>query len=205
MDRRLTAADLIAFEDEVAALFNAGRIRAPIHLSGGNEAWMLSVFDDVKPEDWVFCGWRSHFPCLLKGVPRAQLLAEILAGRSIALCFPEHRIVSSAIVGGVLPMAVGAALAVKRAGGKERVHCFLGDMTAVTGMFHECKLYAANFDLPIRWVIEVDGRSVCTDTASTWGYRPQEFFAGDYKGKRLVHYRYKNRWPHAGSGKRIEF
>lgn len=201
----MTPADLIAFEDEVAAAFNAGLIRAPVHLSGGNESWMIKVFADVGPEDWVFCGWRSHYQCLLKGVPREKLMAEILAGRSIALCFPEHRIVSSAIVGGVLPMALGVALAIKRAGGKERVHCFLGDMTSMTGTLHECKTYAANFDLPIRWIIEVDGRSVCTDTASAWGYRPREFYAGDYHGKRLVHYRYSPKYPHAGAGKRIQF
>lgn len=186
-------------------MFNAGKIRAPVHLSGGNEEWMLRVFADVRSEDWVFCGWRSHFQCLLKGVPRDVLLAEILAGRSIALCFPEHRICSSAIVGGVLPMALGVALAVKRAGGKERVHCFLGDMTSTTGIYHECKVYAMNFDLPVRWIVEVDGRSVCTDTAAAWGYDPRGFYAGDFKGKRVVHYRYTNRWPHAGAGRRVEF
>lgn len=75
---------------------------------------MIEVFRDIKPEDWVFCSWRSHYPCLRKGVPREVLKAEIVAGRSMSLCFPAYRIVSSAIVTGVLPMAVGAAMGLKR-------------------------------------------------------------------------------------------
>ena len=97
-------------------MFNAAKIRAPVHLYSGNEAQMIEIFRDVKPEDWVMCSWRSHYQCLLKGVPRDQVKAEILAGRSISLCFPEYRVVSSAIVGGILPIAVGMALGIKRRG-----------------------------------------------------------------------------------------
>src|SRR6266581_2248129 len=98
--RSMTAQELIDFETEIANTFNAGKIRAPIHLYYGNEEKMIELFRDVKPEDWVFCSWRSHYQCLLKGVPREEVKDEIMAGRSISLCFPEHRIFSSAIVGG---------------------------------------------------------------------------------------------------------
>ena len=125
----MTPEDLIAFETEIADIFNAGKIRAPVHLYSGNEAQMIEIFRDVKPEDWVFCSWRSHYQCLLKGVPREEVKAEILAGRSISLCFPKYRVVSSAIVTGVLPIAVGTAMGIKRRGEKARVHCFVGDMT----------------------------------------------------------------------------
>ena len=101
----MTAQDLIAFETEIAETFNAGKIRAPIHLYYGNEEKMIELFRDVKPEDWVFCSWRSHYQCLLKGVPREEVKAEILAGHSISLCFPKQRVVSSAIVGGIIPIA----------------------------------------------------------------------------------------------------
>ena len=48
--------DLIRFEDKVAETFNAGKIRAPIHLYSGNEDKLIEIFQkiDVK-EDWVFC------------------------------------------------------------------------------------------------------------------------------------------------------
>src|ERR1043166_1526467 len=132
----MTVQELAAFEKEIADLFNAAKIRAPVHLYDGNEAQIIELFRDVKPEDWVFCSWRSHYQCLLKGVPPEEVKAEILAGRSISLCFPKYRIVSSAIVTGILPIAVGAALGIKRRGEKARVHCFVGEMTAETGTFH---------------------------------------------------------------------
>ena len=97
-----TKDQLIAFENEVAARFNAGKIRAPVHLYWGNEENIIKTLAGVRPQDWIFCSWRSHYQCLLKGVPEQEVMDEIMAGRSISLCFPQHRIYSSAIVGGVL-------------------------------------------------------------------------------------------------------
>ena len=94
----LTAQDLIDFETEIADAFNQGKIRAPVHLYSGNERQMIDIFRDIEPEDWVLCSWRSHYQCLLKGVPRERLKEEILQGRSISLCFPEQRILSSVVV-----------------------------------------------------------------------------------------------------------
>ena len=84
--------DLIQFEDEIAKLFNAGKIRAPIHLYHGNENQLIKVFKKIKKNDWVFCSWRSHYQCLLKGVPKNDIKKEILEGRSISLCFPNYNI-----------------------------------------------------------------------------------------------------------------
>jgi TPP-dependent pyruvate/acetoin dehydrogenase alpha subunit len=192
----LTAADLIAFETDIANEFNAGHIRAPVHLYDGNETPMLEVFKDVGPADWVCCGWRSHYQCLLRGVPPDLLKSEIMAGRSISLCFPEYRIVSSAIVGGILPIAVGLGMAIKRRGALERVHCFMGDMTFESGIAHECMKYAGNHGLPVRFIIEHNGKSVCTDTRAVWG-DPQPAWK--------ISYQYEPKYPHAGAGKRIQF
>ena len=49
----------------------------------------------------------------LKGVPEKLLEKEILDGKSISLCFPKYKIYSSAIVGGIIPIALGVALANK--------------------------------------------------------------------------------------------
>lgn len=203
MTPRMNAQQLIAFEDEVAATFNSGAIRAPVHLYSGNEEQMIEVFKDVGPNDWVFCSWRSHYQCLLKGVPPEDVMAEILAGRSISLCFPAHRIYSSAIVGGVLPIAVGTALALQRSGEDARVHCFVGDMTAETGIAHESIKYARNHRLPIRFIVEDNEKSVCTDTRQAWN-QPRLSFEGvrdDY----IHYYRYSTRYPHAGAGVRVQF
>jgi len=195
--------ELIAFEDEVAARFNAGAIRAPVHLYSGNEAQMIEVFKDVGRNDWLFCSWRSHYQCLLKGVPPDDVMAEIVAGHSISLCFPEHRIYSSAIVGGVLPIAVGAAMAIARSGEDARVHCFVGDMTAETGIAHEAIKYSRNHGLPIRFIVEDNEKSVCTDTRSAWN-QPRLSFEGQ-RDEYIHYYRYETRYPHAGAGVRVQF
>ena len=199
----MTPEDLIAFEEEISAEFNLGRIRAPVHLYHGNEQNMIDVFRNIHPEDWVLCSWRSHYQCLLKGVPREQLKSEILAGRSISLCFPEYRIVSSAIVTGVLPIAVGIALSIKRAGRRNKVFCFMGEMTSETGVAHECIKYSENHDIPLHWIIEDNGKSVCTDTRAVWN---QDILT--YEGtrnSRITYYKYQTRFPHAGAGKRVQF
>ncbi|HET9129838.1 MAG TPA: thiamine pyrophosphate-dependent enzyme, partial [Terriglobia bacterium] len=150
----MTKEELIAFEEEIAVLFNAGKIRAPIHLYFGNEEAMIRVFRNIRAQDWVFCSWRSHYQCLLKGVPKDQVRDEILAGRSISLCFPEQRVFSSAIVGGVLPIAVGAAMSIRQRGEDAKVYCFMGDMTAETGIAHEAIKYSRNHRLPIHFIVE---------------------------------------------------
>ena len=199
----MTAQDLIAFEAEIADVFNAGKIRAPVHLYYGNEAQMIEIFREVKPEDWVFCSWRSHYQCLLKGVPREEVKAEILAGHSISLCFPKQRVVSSAIVGGIIPIAVGAALGLKRRGEKGMVHCFAGEMTSETGIFHESVKYSYNHKLPIRFIVEDNGKSVCTDTREAWN---QPVLTYENNAHPLVtFYKYETKYPHAGAGQRVQF
>lgn len=195
--------DLVSFEDEIAALFNSGNIRAPVHLYSGNEDQMIKIFRKIRAEDWVFCSWRSHYQCLLKGVPREIVRDEILAGRSISLCFPEHRIYSSAIVGGVLPIAVGAAMALQRGGVDSKVYCFMGEMTAETGIAHESIKYSRNHRLPIHFIVEDNGKSVCTDTREAWNQSRLSFEESedDY----VSYYSYQTKYPHAGAGVRVQF
>jgi pyruvate dehydrogenase E1 component alpha subunit len=196
--------DLIQFEAEIADLFKAKQIRTIIHLYSGGEEDMIRIFKGIRPQDWVMCSWRSHYQCLLKGVPREELKAEIIAGRSIALCFPEYRIMSSGIVGGILPIAMGVALAIKRSGEDSKVHVFVGDMSAETGIAHECIKYAYGHDLPIRFHVEDNGLSVCTDTKKVWGITSEiPTVVGHPK---VDYFDYiPGRFPHAGAGKRVEF
>lgn len=194
---------LIAFEDEVAARFNAAQIRAPVHLYSNNEEHIIRIFKDIKSTDWVFCSWRSHYQCLLKGVPKSEVMDKIMAGQSIALCFPEYKIYSSAIVGGVLPIAVGVAMSIKRKGSEEKVHCFLGDMTAETGIAHESIKYSQRHNLPIRFIIEDNGKSVVTNTREAWN--SDTLLYENSKDPMIVYYRYQNKYPHAGAGTRVQF
>jgi len=199
----MTAEDLINFETEIASLFNTGKIRAPVHLYSGNEKDMIEIFQDVRPEDWVCCSWRSHYQCLLKGVPPEKVRDEIVAGRSISLCFPEYRIVSSAIVGGILPIAVGIAMGLKQRKEAGRVHCFMGEMTSESGITAECVKYSANLNLPIRFIVEDNGKSVCTDTRESWNQSVLTY--EKIAHPLVVYYRYQTKYPHAGAGVRVQF
>jgi TPP-dependent pyruvate/acetoin dehydrogenase alpha subunit len=200
--KKFTKQELIDFETEIADVFNSGEIKAPIHLYNGNENDLISIFEMIKDDDWVFCSWRSHYQCLMKGVPPSLLKKDIKEGKSITLCYPEYKIYSSAIVTGIIPIATGLALDLKRKKSESKVWCFVGDMTSETGTFFENWKYSVNFDLPITFIIEDNNKSVCTDTRKTWNCE-KLFFEGE-KNK-IIYYKYESIYPHAGAGKRIQF
>ena len=202
----LSKEQLIEFETEMAACFDAAMIRAPVHLYNGNEEQIIKVFKDnnIGPEDWVLCSWRSHYQCLLKGVPPEELKSAILQGRSISLCFSKYRVLSSGIVTGVLPIATGIAMDIKRQGGKNKVYCFMGEMTSETGVAHECIKYARNHKLPIHFIVEDNGKSVCTDTRATWAMEKLTYEG--VNDEYITYYKYNlDKYPHAGAGKRVQF
>lgn len=202
----LTKEDLIDFENDIAACFDDAQIRAPVHLYNGNEEQMLEIFrkHDIGDDDWVFGSWRSHYQCLLKGVPPEKLKAAILKGRSISLCFAEQKVLCSGIVTGVLPIAVGAAIDIKRRGLLGKVYCFMGDMTSETAAAHVNIKYARNHKLPIHFIVEDNGKSVCTDTRATWG--TEKLTYEDVNDEYITYYSYDaSKWPHAGAGRRVQF
>ena len=194
---------LIKFEEEIAELFNKGKIKAPVHLYHGNEDKIINIFKKIKDIDWVFCSWRSHYQCLLKGVPENEIKKEIISGRSISLCFPKYNIFSSAMVGGSLPIAVGMALSLKRTKSNKKVYCFMGEMTSETGIAYECIKYSKNHKLPIHFIIEDNKKSVCTLTRKVW--RQKKLTFEGKSDKYITYYHYKLKYPHAGAGKRVQF
>ena len=79
----------------------------------------------------------------------------------------------------------------------------MGDMTAETGSAWECFKYSFNHKLPIRFIIEDNGKSVCTDTRKTW--QEDKLTFQDTNSDILYYYKYENKYPHAGAGQRIQF
>jgi TPP-dependent pyruvate/acetoin dehydrogenase alpha subunit len=194
-----TEDDLIAFEKLIAGHWENGKVRGPIHLSGGNETNLIEIFKRIKTSDWVFSTWRSHYHALLKGVCPVWLEEEILNGRSITIVSKDDKFYSSAIVGAIIPIATGVALANKRDGKTDTVWCFIGDMAFETGGFYEMHKYARNNNLPIRFIIEDNGVSTNTPTIETWGGIKREI------PNDVIWYDYKKEWPHYGTGKWVIF
>ncbi len=191
------------FETSIGNLFNSGKIKAPVHLSDGNEENLIEIFKDFKQGDWIFCSWRSHYQALLAGVPKEDVESEIIAGRSIALCFPKYNFYSSAIVGGQIPLAVGVSVSIKMRQSAARVWCFVGDMTSETGIFQTALRYSEKHQLPITFVVEDNGISVLTDTRRVWNSNSLRY--EENKSTYIRSFKYKSKYPHAGAGKRIQF
>jgi pyruvate dehydrogenase E1 component alpha subunit len=192
----MTSADLIAFEQRIKARFANGELPFLIHLSGGNEDFLVKLFADIKPTDWVFSNHRSHYHALLKGIPAEQVEAAICEGNSMFIFSQEHRFYTSSILAGTCCIACGAALAIKERGGNEAVWCFLGDGAEDNGHFYEAVRFAEGRDLPIIFVIEDNDRQVDTSHAQRWG-TGKRF---DWQSTRVIRHRYTPTFPHGGAG-----
>ena len=195
-----TKKELIDFELDIKKIYEAGKIRAPIHLSGNNEEQLLKIFKKINKNDWVFSTWRNHYHALLKGIPKDWLKKEIIAGRSMGINNIKYKFYSSAIVGGIIPIALGVAKSIKLKNKKStsNVWVFIGDMTFETGMFHECYKYAKNHKLPLKFVVEDNGLSTNTPTNKVWVKKSK-------MPKGVIYYKYKRKFPHHGTGGWILF
>ena len=198
VDPLIIPQDLIDFENLIVNQWEDGKIRGPIHLSSGNEEELIEIFKKISNDDWVFSTWRSHYHALLKGIDPKWLETEILKGKSITICKTDEKFYSSAIVGGTLSIALGVAMGIKQSQSNEKVWCFIGDMSFESGIFYEVHKYARNFNLPLYFVVEDNGVSTYTPTETTWN-KKRDIPSG------VIHYTYKSKYPHYGSGKWIVF
>jgi pyruvate dehydrogenase E1 component alpha subunit len=193
-----TEEKLIRFEQEIVDIWEAGKIKGPVHLSNGNEKPLIEIFKRIKETDWVFSTWRSHYHWVLKGISADYATELIKEGKSITMCEHEDKFYASAIVGGTLSIALGVATALKRDNSDEKVWVFLGDMSFESGIFYEVHKYARRFNLPLHFVVEDNGVSTYTPTEVTWNSKRD--IPSD-----VIYYTYKSKFPHYGSGKWIAF
>ena len=119
-------------------------------------------------------------------------MAEILAGRSMMLHFPEYRFMTSAIVGGMLPIACGLAF------GGQKVWVFVGDMCRSTGAWSDAWNFASANSLPMVFVEEDNGLSTNTPTMKAWG-------TPNHNAPRGVKYHYTRTTPHYGTNNHVPF
>jgi TPP-dependent pyruvate/acetoin dehydrogenase alpha subunit len=210
----LTAQQLIEFENKIAQIYEDGKIKAPVHLRDGNEQILVDLFSklNMSKDDYVYSTWASHLHALLKGIPPADVEEDILEGRSITLHYAEHNFYSSAIVGGISPIATGTALSIKKQNKNNRVYCFLGDMGFRTGITHESIIYSISNDLPITFIVEDNEKSVGTPTQESWGPNVEiktifDFYDNLSKNTKtdMIYYKYNMTYPHSGTGVFVEF
>jgi len=187
----ITPDQLIAFESKVKETYEAGEIKGVIHLAGNNENILIQLFSYIDKEDWVFSAWRNHYHAILHGIPEDILFQSIKDGKSMGTNSINPLFYSSSIVGGIIPIALGVAKALKLKNSTKKVWCFIG-------VFWEAYKYAKNFDLNLQFVIEDNNISVHTPTELAWGKKME--IPSD-----VIYYNYEMKYPHHGTGKWINF
>lgn len=190
---------VVKFEKKIYDLYNLGKIPYPVHLSKGNENQLKKIFSYISRKDWVFSSWRNHAHALLHGMNEKKLYKQIISGRSMYVSCKKTKIFCSSIAGGIIPISLGVALALKKKKKRNKVWLFVGDMTSQMGIFKEVYQYSRNFNLPLEIVIEDNGQSVYTDTKKTWNFKKIPY------PKDVFYYKFKMKYPHHGTGKWVSF
>jgi pyruvate dehydrogenase E1 component alpha subunit len=152
------------FDERIVALFNAGKIAGAVHSYVGEEAVATGVCANLRSDDYITSTHRGHGHLLAKGGRMDRMMAELF-GRVDGYCRGKggsmHMVDVSlgilganGIVGAGVPIATGAATAIRLRGGDQVVACFFGDGAANIGAFHEGINLAAVWRLPVVFVCE---------------------------------------------------
>lgn len=164
------------FELRAAEMYTKARIGGYCHLNLGEEATVVGLMAALKPRDYLFTTYREHGYALARGLEAGRVMAELFGkatgvsggrGGSMHLFDTKARLLGGyGIVGGQIPPATGAALALTYRGQPgpeaEAVMCLLGDGTTNIGSFHESLNLAALWRLPIVYVIVNNGLGMAT-------------------------------------------
>ncbi|MEU3269937.1 pyruvate dehydrogenase (acetyl-transferring) E1 component subunit alpha [Saccharomonospora sp. NPDC006951] len=151
------------FEERAAQGYTQAKIGGYCHLNLGEEATVVGLMAALRPSDYLFTNYREHGYAIAKGIEPGRVMAELYGrttgtskgwGGSMHMFDTESRLLGGyGIVGGQLPLAVGAALAIDYRGGDDVVVCQMGDGTTNIGAFHESLNIAALWNLPVVFVV----------------------------------------------------
>jgi TPP-dependent pyruvate/acetoin dehydrogenase alpha subunit len=152
------------FEEAVDELFARGLLYGTMHLSIGQEASATGACLALRDDDVITSTHRGHGHCIAKGADLGRMMAELLA-RDTGYCrgrggsmhiadVTKGNLGANGIVAGGIPIAVGAALALKMQGTDRVALSFFGDGATSEGAFHESVNLAAIWDLPVVFVCE---------------------------------------------------
>lgn len=167
--------EIRAFENNIANLLGRAVLKGASHLYAGQEAVAVGAVRALEDGDYITSTHRGHGHAHAHGDFAAKtdeakrehfnrMMAEVLGksggycggkGGSMHIADVSHgNLGATGIVGGNIPVAVGAALALKLQGSDRVVLCFFGDGASNTGNFHEALNMASLWDLPVVFVVE---------------------------------------------------
>ena len=187
-----TIESLKEFEQEIVDLYLDCKLPFLFHLSGGNEKELIDIFKDINEGDYVLTNHRGHYHALLHGMPPETVKDRIQNGRSMFLYDREKNLFCTAIIGGSPAIAAGIAWELKESGSDKKVWCFVGDGTEDTGHFFEAVRYVEGWDLPCKFIVEDNNRSVETPKNERWGTAINPIWPDC-----VLRYEYEIPFPHA--------
>ncbi len=165
------------FGSEVGAV--QAQVRGPLHLSTGQEAVAAGVCANMERSDYLTSTHRGHGHTLAKGGDVRAMMCELFGratgsnggkGGSMHIAdFSVGMLGANGVVAAGIPIAVGAAHAIRIRGGREIVACFFGDGAVNRGPFLEGLNWARIFNLPVLFVCEDNRYSATTPTGPMTG------------------------------------
>ncbi len=151
-------------EEKTAEAYAIGKIGGFCHLYIGQEAVSAGSMAELRPDDYVITAYRDHGLALARGMTAREVMAELFGraagcsggkGGSMHLFNSKLNFLGGhGIVGGHIPMAVGAAFAISYRGGDQVCLCFFGEAAVNIGAFHEALNMASLWKLPVVFIIE---------------------------------------------------
>lgn len=167
------------FEEAAYRAYEAGDVAGTIHASIGQEAVAVGVIAALGADDLVFSHHRGHGHALAKGVKPSRLFGELLGraegasggkGGSMHVTDTSVGFLGSyAVVGGPIPLAVGAALAEQRRGEGLVTVVFFGDGAVNQGVLYESFNLASIWRLPVVFVCENNGFAISVPSSYATG------------------------------------
>ena len=152
------------FEEKVAYFFSIGKVHGTTHLYIGEEATAVGACAALKENDLITSTHRGHGHCIAKGIDLNRMMAEFL-GKEKGYCkgkggsmhiadLSRGNLGANGVIGGSIPIAVGAGLTLKMKELDKVVLCFFGDGAMNQGSFHESVNLASIWDLPVVFICE---------------------------------------------------
>ena len=166
------------FEEKAAEMYMRGKIGGFLHLYIGEEAMAVGSISTLKPQDYIVSHYREHGHALARGIEPQRIMAELFGrstgtskgkGGSMHLFDAQRGFLGGyAIVGGMMPIAVGLGLAAQQQGNDSVTLCFFGDGAVNEGEFHESLNLAALWNLPVVFFCENNGYGMGSPISDTF-------------------------------------
>lgn len=167
------------FEKEAIELAKMNLTRAAIHTYNGEEAIGVGVCAHLTNNDYIVSNHRGHGHCIAKGADLRRMFAELMAretgyckgkGGSMHIADMDVGMLgANGIVGGGIPIAIGAALAQKYLNKDSITVVFFGDGASNEGTFHESINMAAVNHLPVIFLCENNQYAISLNVKESTG------------------------------------